>query len=271
MNDLVDALGLAGYKFLFSALILPPVPLLLLVLVGARLMFNRRLLGWSLILLGVAGLYLMATPALAKLIGQTVHRAPPALTERDIQALRAEAKTTPTAIVVLGGGGVPLAMEYGMSNLKALSVERLRYGLWLARETGLPVAFSGGSDRGGRLGTTEAAIAARIAEREFRQPLRWLEEDSSDTVGNGMHTVPLLQDQGIRRIVLVTHDYHQRRAIRAFQRGAERSGRPLAILPAPVGVTPPYEWRLEDWLPGGTGIQASWLWLHEWAGYWLGA
>ncbi|MDH4052740.1 MAG: YdcF family protein [Rubrivivax sp.] len=272
MNDIVTALGLEGYKFLFGALILPPVPLLLLVLVGARLMFRQRMLAWTLIMLGVVGLYLTATPALGKYIGMTVHRSPPALTERDIEALaRDAAKGPPTAIVVLGGGGLPLQSEYGMSNLKPLSIERLRYGIWLARRTGLPVAFSGGADRGGRLGTTEADIAARIADREFRFPLRWLEDRSSDTTENGLLTVPMLQQAGIQRIVLVTHDFHEKRAVRAFRRGAERSGQPLEILPAPVGVTPPYEWQVADWLPGGTGIQSSWLWVREWVGYLLGA
>ena len=272
MNDLVNALGLGGYKILVGTLILPPLPLLLLVLVGARLMYRQRLLAWTLILLAVVGLYLTSTPALGRIIGMTVHRSPPALTERDIGALHRDAeKGPPTAIVVLGGGATPLQSEYGMSNLNRLSIERLRYGLWLARRTGLPVAFSGGTGRSGRLGTTEADIAARIAEREFRFPLRWLEDRSSDTTENGLFTVPLLQQDGIQRIVLVTHDFHQKRAIRAFQRGAERAGRSLEILPAPVGVTPSYEWQIRDWLPGATGIQSSWLWLHEWFGYLLGA
>ena len=37
-------------------MILPPVPFLLLVLVGARSMARRRGLGWTLLLMGVAGL-----------------------------------------------------------------------------------------------------------------------------------------------------------------------------------------------------------------------
>jgi hypothetical protein len=36
------------------------------------------------------------------------------------------------------------APEYGVGNLAAPSLERLRYGLWLSRSTGVPVAFSGG-------------------------------------------------------------------------------------------------------------------------------
>jgi hypothetical protein len=62
-----------------------------------------------------------------------------------IQALKADAQAKrPVAIVVLGGGMEALAPEYGVSSLRATSLERLRYGIWLGRETGLPVAFSGG-------------------------------------------------------------------------------------------------------------------------------
>ena len=43
----------------------------------------------------------------------------------------------------------------------------------------------------GRVLLTEEQIATRIAEREFRLPLRWAEGRSRDTVENGLLTVPL--------------------------------------------------------------------------------
>jgi uncharacterized SAM-binding protein YcdF (DUF218 family) len=270
VNDLMMSLGLESWKPLVTALLLPPAPLLLLVLVGARLMFRRRLLAWCLILLAVAGLWITATPALGKLMRQGLHPVPPALSAETIAALRTEASKQ-TAIVVLGGGRRELSPEYGMSNLTPISIERLRYGLWLARETRLPVAFSGGLGHGGRPGASEGEIANRVAEREFNRPLRWTEERSRDTHENGLLTVPLLQSDGINRIVLVTHDYHMRRAVRAFQRGAEHAGVALSILPAPVGLLPEYEWEWTDVLPGRSGFSDNHLMLHEWLGYLLGA
>jgi hypothetical protein len=63
----------------------------------------------------------------------------------------AELKKSPrTAIVVLGGGRRLLAPEYGVATLTPRSIERLRYGVWLARETGLPLAFSGGVGHGAK-------------------------------------------------------------------------------------------------------------------------
>ncbi len=266
------SLGLESWKGLVAVLILPPVPMLLLILVGARLMFRRRVLAWGLILLGCVGLWISATPGLGKLMRHTVHVPPPALDLAELPTLRKQGEAEPvTAIVVLGGGRRELSPEYGVSNLTPLTMERLRYAIWLGRETRLPLAFSGGMGHAGRPGATEAEIAARIAEREFGRPLKWTEDRSRDTAENGLLTVPLLQAAGVRRIVLVTHDYHMPRALRAFRRAAEREGRPLEILPAPVGLTPMYEWAWHDWLPTRGGHWDSHLMMHEWLGYLLGA
>lgn len=273
VNDLLMSLGLESWKGLIAVLILPPVPFLVMILLGARLMFGRRLIAWLLVLTGCAGLWVSATPALGKLMRTTVHPTPLALDPAELPALRKQAEAEPgrTAIVVLGGGRRELSPEYGVSNVSLLTLERLRYGIWLGRETRIPVAYSGGLGHGGRPGATEAEIAARVAEREFGRPLKWLEDRSRDTTENGMLTVPLLQADGITRIVLVTHDFHMPRAMRAFQRAAAREGRPLEILPAPVGLIPIYEWEWQDWLPTRNGHWDAQLMLHEWLGYLLGA
>ena len=58
MNGLFELLGIQAWKPILTALILPPVPFLVLLLVGARLILPRRGLGWFLIVLSVAGLWL---------------------------------------------------------------------------------------------------------------------------------------------------------------------------------------------------------------------
>ncbi|MGC8200758.1 hypothetical protein, partial [Salmonella enterica] len=51
-------LGLDPYKPILTALAMPPVPLLLLVLLGARLILPRRGLGWLILLTAVTLLWL---------------------------------------------------------------------------------------------------------------------------------------------------------------------------------------------------------------------
>lgn len=273
MNDIVAAMGIEGWKPLISALLLPPLPLLLLVLVGARLMFRRRVLAWLTILIGVTLIWLSATTASGKLLRPLLLTLPPPLTAEQIAELKRDAGAAGprTAIVVMGAGRRSVAPEYGLSTLTPLSMERLRYGIWLARQTGLPLAYSGGIGHGASSGVTEAETAVRIAEREFLLPLRWGEARSRDTSESGLFTVPLLQESGIERIVLVTHDLHQPRALRAFERGAARAGKPMALVPAPMGLQAPYDWNWTDFVPTSTGFVETRMLLHEWLGLLLGA
>lgn len=267
MNELFLTLGLEAYKPVLTALLLPPVPFLLLVLLGARLMFNRRLLAWLLVLLGVAGLWLSCTEGLGLLLTRGLLRPPPALGQADIDGLKHAPRTT---IVVLGAGRRILAPEYGFSTLVPAGIERLRYGLWLSRETGLPAGFSGGVGHGGPPGPSEAEIAARTAEREFVRPLKWTEGESRDTRENAARTLPLLQAAGYEQIVLVTEWYHMPRALRNFERAA--GGKGPRIVAAPMAVpSPGGPPAVSDWLPTRKGYLMNSLALHEWLGLLAGA
>ncbi len=266
MNEIFLTLGIEAWKPIVSALILPPVPFLVLILAGARLMFRRRLLAWLLVLLGVMGLWLSSTPAVALGLSNWLIQPPRALIEAELADLKKAPKTT---IVVLGGGRKLLAPEYGISDLKPASLERLRYGLWLGKETALPVGFSGGVGLGATGGPTEAEIAVRIAEREFGRPLRWTESESRDTRENAFKTVALLQTLGYEQIVVVTHAYHMPRAMRNFERAAD--GRKIKLVAAPLGTPSSSRIQATDWLPTLSGYQQTWLALHEWVGKLAGA
>ncbi len=266
MNDIVMALGIASWKPVLTALLLPPVPLLLLVLIGARQMFMRPLLAWLLILLGTMGIWFSGTQALGHVLVQVLMKPPPALNSSDLAELR---RSPRTAIIVLGGGRRAAAPEYGMSTLNFRSVERLRYGVWLARETSLPLGFSGGVGHGASAGPSEAEIAARVAEREFGRALRWQETESRDTRENALKTVALLQPQGIEKIVVVTDALHMRRALANFERAAE--GKRVRIVAAPMGLRGDGHLSAADWLPTRQGYEEVWMVLHESLGRWLGA
>ncbi len=266
MNEIFLTLGIESWKPLLSTLLLPPLPFLVLVLVGARLMFRRRLLAWLLVLLGVAGVWLSTTEAVGLGLTQWLLRPPPALSQAEIADLKRAPKT---AIVVLGAGRRLLAPEYGISSLKLHTVERLRYGIWLSRETGLPLAYSGGVGHGAPAGPSEAEIAARVAEREFGRPLRWQEGESRDTRENALKTVALLLPQGIEQIVLVTDGNHMRRALGNFERAA--AGARLRLVAAPMGLPSGGRLRLRDWLPSTDGFEDTCIALHEWLGILAGA
>ncbi len=249
MNTWIVLLELESWKPLLTALVLPPVPLLLLLLVGARLIPARRIWGWLVILASVASLWLAACTGTAELLSQFVLRPPPALSADRIKALKAQA-TPPTAIVVLGGGIEPFAPEYRASNLRYPSLERLRYGLWLSRETALPLAFSGGVGWNQPDANPEAGIAERIAATEFSLPLKWVEDKSRDTRENAGRSVALMKQSGIKHIVLVTHGWHMPRALRAFRAAAAGA---VQIEAAPMGLAHNVELPVLTWVPTAAG------------------
>lgn len=268
MNQLFLDLGIEGWKPALTALLLPPVPWLLLVLAGAALLPRRRRAGWSLLLAGVLLVYLCSCWAVARGLHDLLLQPPAALRSAEIEALTRTPAHVRTAIVVLGGGVEAVAPEYGQPTLTAASVERLRYGLWLGRRTGWPVAFSGGAGHAQPGAPAEAAVAARIAAQEFNRPLRWTEAASRDTRENALRTVPLLRAAGIERIVLVTHSEHMPRGLANFRRAG---GEAVQVLGAPVGPGNEHLPALLRWLPGNDGYQLTRRVLREWLGARLGA
>lgn len=267
LNHLLIFLGIESWKPILTALLLPPAPLLVLMLIGARLMLPRRGLGWLVILTSVALMWLSACNGTAQLLSQFALHPPAALSADRIKELKADAKGT-TAILVLGGGIEPFAPEYGVGNLRIYSLERLRFGLWLSRETGLPVGFSGGVGWGQPDATPEARIAGQIAASEFGRPLKWTEELSRDTRENAALSVAMLKKAGITRIVLVTHGWHMPRALRNFETAAEGT---MQIEAAPMGLAKHVDRTALDWLPTSSGVTDVRNILREIVGRWAGA
>ncbi|HEU5297484.1 MAG TPA: YdcF family protein [Burkholderiaceae bacterium] len=273
MNDLLVLLGIQSWKPMLAALALPPVPWLLLVLVGARMMFWRRSISWLVIMLGATGLWLCCTTAVGYWLEQAALRPPPALNADRIAEIKRLAGASPNkvAIVVLGGGREAMAPEYGGSNLKDLSLQRLHYGIWLSRQSGAPLMFSGGVGHGQSVGTSEAEAAARIAERDYGRPLTWSEGESRDTRENAARSVAMLKTAGVTELVLVTHGYHMPRAMRAFQAATQRAETPMRVWAAPMGLAQPNENVALRWLPSSEGFRRVRLVLHELGGLVLGA
>ena len=80
------------------------------------------------------------------------------------------------------------------------------------------------------------------------------------TWDNARLSAPLLQEQGIRRIVLVTHAWHLRRAVPLF----EAQG--LSVIPAGIQFSSTRIDSLLDVLPTPAGLRDSTFALHEWLG-----
>jgi hypothetical protein len=114
-------------------LLLPPVPLLLAIVIGAWMMRprpgNSARRGMWLVMAGVLGLWLSACSGFAGVLQAQLLDASPALSAARLAELKSQAPAAPgkpgIAIVVLGGGAEAYAPEYGGGSLSRESLERL--------------------------------------------------------------------------------------------------------------------------------------------------
>lgn len=272
MNQLLVAAGIEHWKPVLSMLLIPPVPFLLLALLGALAWRRSRRRGGAAMLLGLV----LTWASLTVGAGEWLHRVGmpeyPAFSAAQIEQLRTEAASgRKVAIVALGAGRERLAPEYGLPSLRPLTMERLRYAIWLSRQTGAPLGYTGGIGHAAVPGPSEAEVARRIAQQEFGLGLRWAEDRSRDTRENGRLTVPLLQRDGVEKVVLVTHDLHMSRALRAFREAAAAQGATLEVVPAPAGISSLSDDRFTRWFPSPEGQLLHWYFWHEKLGWWAGA
>lgn len=273
MNEILQSLGLSDMKPVLTALVLPPVPWILMILLGAWWLSRRRPVGWLLVAPACVGLWFGSTTAGGEALTRALLPPAPALGPAQVAALRQAVMARPgeVAIVILGAGRESLAPEYGVSNLMPRSAERLRYGLWLGRETGAPAAFSGGVGYAGAGQATEAEIAARIAARDFGRPLKWTESASRDTRENAALTLGLLAPAGVKRIVLVTHGWHMPRAMSAFGDAVRRGDSGIELVAAPMGLAASSDRPVLRWMPSNEGHARVRDVLREWLARLIGA
>ena len=233
-------------KPLLTSLMMPPLAPLLLALLSLRLIWKKKRVGTPFMLVSLTLLWIFSCHGMAVLMAAT---ALPQVEPTSVTQLKTRKVQ---AIVILGGGLLSQAPEYGQPQPSAYTAGRLRYGLWLAGQSNLPIAFTGGVGwaANGIQPVSEADVAARVALLEHGVKLRWTESLSRDTAGNARLLAPLLRNDNIQRIALVTDAWHMPRAVAAF----ELAG--MTVTPAPTGYILAQEYTLLEWLPSGIGLQA---------------
>jgi uncharacterized SAM-binding protein YcdF (DUF218 family) len=238
-------IDLLWIKAVLKALLLPPTGLLLIAALGLGGQRRYPRLGRTLAAGGVSLLLALSVPFVADQLTDLVDTSTPF--ERG-DAHGAE------AIVIIGGGIRRDAPEYGGDTLGILTLERVRYGARVARLTGLPVLVSGGSVLGG---VPEASVMRAALESEFGVSVRWVEARSRTTHENAVLSAELLRRQGIRRVVLVAHNFDMRRA------KAEFAAQGIDVVPAATGVRDEGGYTLLDYLPSMAGLQQSYFATYE--------
>lgn len=231
---------------LVTALIMPPLSLLLLAALGLLLARMWRRLGLALASVSVVVLWLLCTP----IVGDNLLASIEPRQAADVDSLK-----NAQAIVVLGGGTYFDAPEYGGDTAGTFTLERLRWGARLHRETGLPLLVTGGMPLGN--GTTEASQMKEALARDFQVPVKWLEERADSTRESALLVHEVLVREGITRIALVTHASHMRRSHRLF----EHAG--FTVLDAPTAFSGTGPTTALSFLPSAWGLMQSRIFCHE--------
>jgi uncharacterized SAM-binding protein YcdF (DUF218 family) len=233
-------------KKLLTTLVLPPTGPLLLAFAGALTIRRRPRVGGVLLWTGLLTLLALSLYPVSHLLLRLANDSP---------AVRIEEARTAQAVVILGGGLRRDAPEYGGDTLNRRTLERVRYGAKLARETELPVLVAGGSVWGDT--ATEASVMRAALEQEYRVPVRWTEDRSRNTHENAQFAAAILKRDGVKRVALVAHGVDIQRARAEFVAAG------LEVVPAPT-VLPRFEVpTVLDLVPSMGALQDSRLALYE--------
>ena len=234
---------------LIAAALLPPLSLVILLAAGLFLRRRHPRLSMSLILASAAALYALSTPWMGGVLLKSLEISAP---------VSPEMLETADAIVILGGGRRVGAAEHGGDTLNWISLERLRYAARLHRVSGLPLLVTGGKPGGGNL--AEGDIMRAILRDEYGIEPRWVEDTALTTWDNARNAAGLLKTAGVRRIALVTHAWHLRRAVPLFQTQG------LEVVPAGIQFSSTVLDSVLDVIPTPVGLRDSTFALHEWMG-----
>jgi uncharacterized SAM-binding protein YcdF (DUF218 family) len=235
------------FRKLLASLVLPPAGPLICAVIGLMLGDRHYRLGRSLLWLGVLSLFLLSTPLMSEWLTAKLGDGP---------ALDLARRPEAQAIVIIGGGVRQAPTEYGGDSLSVLTLERVRYGAYLAARTGLPVLVSGGAVRPGQ---PEAELMQAALEQEFRVPVRWVEKASRDTHENARYSAPMLAASNVETILLVSHAFDARRARREF----ESAGLEVVGAPAGAGLNSDGRLAVSDFIPNARALLGSYYACYE--------
>ncbi len=247
---------------IIKSLLMPP-GILILMLMGAFLI--ARGVGARLLIFMAASLLTLMSLAAVSVLLMAPLETYPAL---DPESVPREAQ----GIVVMGAGRLTRQPEYGADVVDNLGMQRLRYAAFLHRRTGLPIYVTGGSPE--HEDPPVGILMGRALREELGVPVAGVESESRTSWENAAYTKPILERDGIGRVLLVTHAWHMPRSVEAFERGG------IPVIPAPTGFVHRPGWfedlRWYDWLPGADALMTSYYAIHEHLGrvwyqirYWI--
>ena len=228
---------------------LPPGFILILLLAGLITSLQYRKVGFCIGLSSFILLWVLSLPIVARNLLSSLQEFP-ALIPSEI-----EIKESDSIIVILGAGRYSKAPEYGLRDeISPITLERLRYGAYLADKLTLPILLSGG--RRDSNATSEAVMMNQVMVNVFNMNPQYLEINGANTHQQAVQVKKMLTDKSLNKIYLVTNAWHMKRA------NAEFSALGLHVIPASMGYAATSKAKY-DYLPSASALSSTSRALHE--------
>lgn len=236
-----------------QAWVLPPGINLLLGVLGVLLWRLYHTLGMTLIIISFASLWLLSTPIIAWMLINGLQKQYPVLKVNELP------KLNNAAIVVLGGGHGS-APEYSTKqSVSDNTLGRLRYAVYLYGETKLPIFVSGGGSY-----YTDAGLMQEVLTKDFKIPVKGEEHNSINTADEAKFLLPLLKENNIDTIYLITNAWHIPRSMNIFNAIFKNEG--IKVIAAPMGFAMVNPRSILSYLPYLGALNTSTVALHEYIG-----
>jgi len=206
-------------------------------------------LGFYIGLSSVILLLILSMPLTARYLLSSLQDAPV------FDSTKMEIDNKTTALVILGAGRYEAAPEYGYRDeITPLTLERLRYGAHIAQVNNLSIVLSGG--RRSSNATSEAVIMNQIMVNVFKLYPQYLEINGINTAQQALEVKNILANDGITKVILVTHAWHMKRAVVEFKK------QQFDVIPAPMGFAATARGE-PQFMPSAAALSSSSRALHE--------
>jgi uncharacterized SAM-binding protein YcdF (DUF218 family) len=238
---------------IISAFLLPPLNLIVLALLGALLLRRYPSWGKRMIAASIVLLWICSMPAVGNLLL--------AWLEQDANTPISEMHRGQAIIILAGGRNYDVA-EFGGDTTDKYTLERVRLGALIQRNTGIPILITGGKPDNDE---TSEAVLMQKALTEFSATTNWIEQEAMNTAQNAAFSARMLANDQVKDIILVTHGWHMPRARAAFERAGFR------VLPSGAGRHKQGSYTLLHFLPSAEGMHHTQIFMHEAVGmvwYW---
>ena len=205
---------------IIQLLVMPPALMIFIMLAGLILMRWSKRYGKILIISGLLLLVAASLPIITRPLVLAMENIPPL----NIAQMK---NSDAGAIIILSGSSYLNAPEYESDTVATSTLERIRYGAYVHRQTKLPVLVTGGRVFE-HINIAESVLMKKVLNSDFQTPVMWLEDQARNTWENAQYSYRILKQEKIKKIILVTHAMHMRRSLMSF----EAAG--FEVIPAPL-------------------------------------